>query len=324
MKMKPLHLFLYTIAAAVAVACSGWDDSYGDLEFKAVSGTSLDVDQPELDYNDAAAYQILHIGCQGGWKASVSASWVILSAQKGDGSANIEVWVEANKTAQLRRATITITNGVMTKTVIVAQNPISERLTVSTNEKYYTYEGRAEDWVEVSSNVAWTVSSNASWATVSKHSNGQGFVLGVQRNISTAARQAVIIVNGNTQNQYITITQQGVAAPVFYALKADNITKHDARCIYGCYSPQLDFIEMGVCLSTNGNPDLTNSTVQKLNNAGNGELWPSFTFNNLKSQTTYYVRPYVKTELGTAYGDVVTFTTNASIPQEGDNQTPKD
>ena len=61
----------------------------------------------------------------------------------------------------------------------------------------------------------------------------------------------------------------------------------------------------GVCWSTNPNPTIND------NKTTNGEGLGSFTSNlsNLASQTTYYVRAYAINEVGTAYGEEVSFTT---------------
>ena len=61
----------------------------------------------------------------------------------------------------------------------------------------------------------------------------------------------------------------------------------------------------GICWSTNPNPTIND------NKTNNGSGIGSFTSNlsNLASQTTYYVRAYAINEVGTAYGEEVSFTT---------------
>ena len=61
----------------------------------------------------------------------------------------------------------------------------------------------------------------------------------------------------------------------------------------------------GICWSTSQNPTIED------NKTTNGSGLGSFTSNlsNLASQTTYYVRAYATNEVGTAYGEEVTFTT---------------
>ena len=63
----------------------------------------------------------------------------------------------------------------------------------------------------------------------------------------------------------------------------------------------------GICWSTSQNPTIEDSKTT------NGSGLGSFTSNlsNLASQTTYYVRAYATNEVGTAYGEEVSFTTLA-------------
>ena len=76
--------------------------------------------------------------------------------------------------------------------------------------------------------------------------------------------------------------------------------------------------ERGVVYSTNPNPVITNlnNTIRPCG-SGTG----SFTYNmtGLQSGTTYYVRAYAKNDVGTAYGEEVSFTTKeqSSTPSNG-------
>ena len=70
--------------------------------------------------------------------------------------------------------------------------------------------------------------------------------------------------------------------------------------------------ERGVVYSTNPNPVITNlnNTIRPCG-SGTGE----FTYNmtGLQSGTTYYVRAYATNEVGTAYGEEVSFTTKVEV-----------
>ena len=66
----------------------------------------------------------------------------------------------------------------------------------------------------------------------------------------------------------------------------------------------------GVCWSTSINPTIANSKT--INGTGTGSFSSSLT--GLAHSTTYYVRAYATNSAGTAYGDEVSFTTNAVIP----------
>ena len=66
-------------------------------------------------------------------------------------------------------------------------------------------------------------------------------------------------------------------------------------------------ITRGVCWSTSSNPTIDNSRTSA--GAGIGAFTSSIT--GLTANTTYYMRAYAANSLGTAYGNQVSFTTNA-------------
>ena len=71
------------------------------------------------------------------------------------------------------------------------------------------------------------------------------------------------------------------------------------------FQGNVSVTERGICWNTTGNPTIEN------NKTTNGEGLGSYTSNmtNLEHNTTYYVRAYATNEVGTAYGEEVTFTT---------------
>ena len=71
--------------------------------------------------------------------------------------------------------------------------------------------------------------------------------------------------------------------------------------------------ERGVCWATTENPTISDNKLT--NGSGTGEFTVSLT--NLSAGTTYYARAYATNSVGTAYGNVVTFTTES----EGGNVT---
>ena len=76
--------------------------------------------------------------------------------------------------------------------------------------------------------------------------------------------------------------------------------------------------ERGVVYSTNPNPVITNLS-NTIRPCGSGTGVFTYTIYGLQSGTTYYVRAYAKNDVGTAYGEEVSFTTKeqSSIPSNG-------
>lgn len=66
----------------------------------------------------------------------------------------------------------------------------------------------------------------------------------------------------------------------------------------------------GVCWATSQNPTIANSKT--VNGTGTGIFTSNIT--GLLPATTYYTKAYATNDIGTAYGNQVTFTTNLGVP----------
>lgn len=326
MNKKYLHIFIFIAALGACTACSSsWEDQFDDTPFEATVDASLTVGTEKLEFTDEASTQNIDIAAKGYWTATTSAGWLQLGMTSGKGNASLSVTTEANKsTTQLRTATITISNGTATYTVSVSQATMTEMLKiVDSTPLAHNYQGGSNE-VAVESNVAWSVSSNASWLAVSKNETGTGFRVEVGQNISINTREAVITVRGVGMSSTLSVTQYGVVPPTLSEISTSNIAKHSATCRFTYNSEDLDVTEYGICYSnTATTPDKSNAKTMKLSEGGHSGN-PSFDISDLKSKTTYYVRAYIVTVIGTQYGETTQFTTPASAPNEDDNGTPQD
>lgn len=71
----------------------------------------------------------------------------------------------------------------------------------------------------------------------------------------------------------------------------------------------LSVSKAGICLSTNANPSIDDSTY--IGSINDKEM--SVNISNLKQNTEYYYRAFATNEAGTAYGDINSFTTQKGI-----------
>ena len=118
------------------------------------------------------------------------------------------------------------------------------------------------------------------------------------------------------QNQFVSenfVFNFNISAPAGLATVTTdvptNVSGHSATCggnviADGGYS----VIARGVCWSTNPNPVFNGSHIS----CGDGLGSFSCELTGLEEGTTYYVRAYAVNSVGTAYGNQVSFTTNAA------------
>lgn len=119
-----------------------------------------------------------------------------------------------------------------------------------------------------------------------------------------------------------TPTDPTVKEPSISNLTVSDVTKTSASCTVSYTSSDLSVLECGVCYSSSSvNPTTSNATKSISRNDKSGSVTLSLT--GLDENTTYYIRPYVKTSAGTTYGNTVQFTTlKTNSPNKGDNPTP--
>lgn len=114
-----------------------------------------------------------------------------------------------------------------------------------------------------------------------------------------------------------------IPQPSVSEVSVGDITKHSATLSFAFSSASVDVTEYGVCYSSSSNAPTKNDNALVQQGGGRGGN-PSFEVSGLASKTTYYVRAFVVSVLGTQYGEAIEFTTQISAPNEGDNGTPQD
>ena len=105
-------------------------------------------------------------------------------------------------------------------------------------------------------------------------------------------------------------TRDGI--PTLTTAEITNLTCESATC-GGEITDNggLNVTERGVCWSTSPTPTVSDSHTT--NGTGTGSFTSSIT--DLDVSTTYYVRAYATTNVGTSYGNEVNFTTPSGIPE---------
>ena len=134
---------------------------------------------------------------------------------------------------------------------------------------------------------------------------------GLSPNTTYYVRAYVTNSLGTAYGEEMNFTTNDLSLPTVTTNQPINIHYSRATCVGVVLDENCAPVTArGICWSTSSNPTIDgNHTVD---GAGMGEF--SHTFTGLTSSTTYHVRAYATTSLGTSYGEDVVFATYDSIP----------
>jgi hypothetical protein len=161
------------------------------------------------------------------WTVTSSQSWLSVSPASGSGNGTIIITAQANPTASIRTAIVTVVgSGVTSQTVMVTQLAGAATLSVSTNTLNVASANGSTATFNVTSNISWTVASNQTWLSINPASGtGNGTItVTAEANPTAAFRTATIIVSGSgVASQTVTVTQRSGAAILLVSTNTLNL-----------------------------------------------------------------------------------------------------
>ena len=267
--------------------------------------------------------------------ASQNCQWVItwsdpaiqsVSPTTGRGSREVTIKLEENPSFKSER-TMVIRLANVSETILrpmtITQPKSTEyiRLTPSSLPDF-SNAGSYQD-VTITSNTNWNVTVSKDWVkcSVDKEGNNGRVRITVDPNTSKDGREAVVEFKGEEVVEKLTIKQEGNTATTFSVLQITDVTKNVAVVRFS-YDSGSDVVSYGVCYAKIDNPHISNA-LGNVSETGTSRQWTaSLTLTGLEQGTTYYVRAYVITALGTQYSDSQSFTTTSGTPGSDDNVTP--
>lgn len=279
----------------------------------------LSVSPQTLEFDCNAEEKTFAITSNSTWTITSDQSWCTVSKSSGNGNENITVKVIQNDMDTKRTANVKIACGSISQTVAVSQNGVS--IAVSPQTLSFEYKA-GENTVAITSNSSWTVTSDQDWCTVSKSSgsNNENITVKVPQNNSADKRTANVKITCGNKTETLAVTQNGGPLPEVSKLNYSGVTFSEASCTFEVTSKET-ITECGICYSTtNRNPTINDSKVASSSPANQASK--SVKLTGLSKKTTYYIRAYATSVIGTSYtSEMRTFTTT-NIPGEDDNGKP--
>lgn len=207
--MKIRNLLLGVLALTAFFACQP--------DAEPVVKPVLELSTEKFVFGSVSDMKVLNITANNAWTISADVDWLDFSATSGEASEekqSVNVYSQDNTAFEDRTGKITVTSAGLTKEVAVTQKATEfvAELTLSVSELTAVAAGEELSF-NVTSNVAWTASSESEWVTIAP-ANGEAsetaaaVTVTVAANEANEARTAVITVAGQDVEETITLVQE--------------------------------------------------------------------------------------------------------------------
>jgi hypothetical protein len=197
------------IASVMVTACSEDDPA------TPAPATSLELAPTSIPATkDAATYSIT-VTSNGAWTATSDAVWCTLTPASGTNNSTITVTVTENTATGSRTATLSVASDSLSRQVTVTQaGTAPPTLTLAPTSISAAAAGDTHS-IAVTSNGAWTATSDVAWCTLTPASgtNNGTITVTVAENTATDSRTATLTVALDTLLRQVTVTQAGTIPP---------------------------------------------------------------------------------------------------------------
>ncbi len=285
---------------------------------KLVETLSLSVS--ELLFASSGEQKTFVVQSNAQWSIMGSEPWFQLSTTKGDGNQEVIVQAMQNDSEEERSATLTIHGTDRSATLIIKQAGHEVNLTATPLN--LTFEAVSQTkTIQLSGTARWTVTANADWVNIDKLEGTGSEVLNItcSENTDTTSRTAIVSIMWKNGRFDCELTQAAATLPILTATIVSRIERY-AATVTSSVTSLSPVTSSGFCYSaTNAMPTIEDKTVSAAADT-QGTMTADIT--GLESHVRYYVRSYAVSNVGTAYGPVLEFTTEGDVPSEDDNTIP--
>ena len=207
-------LGLKCMLLGMLVVCVGCVDEYLNTSGIVVPSTSYHYLKPSttsIDFDSKASTKYLQVTSENAkWAIQNNASWLTISPKSGNTTENVKISAAQHLSGDTSRITImnlvsTLNDWEYSRSLKVSQSSATPYLVPSVTE--VTLSGAScSTNVKISSNSAWTASSDNSWLKPTKLSEDE-LQISVDENQTNDSRSGYIILRYRGNIQYITVIQ---------------------------------------------------------------------------------------------------------------------
>ncbi|MBC7861674.1 MAG: C10 family peptidase [Bacteroidia bacterium] len=191
-------------------------DAGGDIEdytIVVISHKHLTLTPTALVYTNTGNTQNVSVDTDSNWVATTAQTWISVSPNAGSGNGTSGITTTANTITVARTGLVTYTRGSYTKFVSVSQDAADTILSAAPLTINLISTGGVQSF-DVTSNVSYSLSTAATWFTVSNSTGTGDFTFSIivsGNSLLTTRTDSVVIVSG-TKRAVVIITQDAASA----------------------------------------------------------------------------------------------------------------
>ncbi len=199
--------------ATITVTVAGLPSSVVTVT-QAGAAATLSVTPSNRNVTADAGNTTFTITSNSNWNAVSNSDWVTVTSS-GSGNAVLNATYELNELIEPRIAVITVTvSGLPAEVVTVTQAGAETILVVDPLNQNVSYLAGTTSFA-ILSNTNWAVTSSDPWVTSTADGSGNGaIIVEYEENTSPDFRIATLVVSAGSENQIITITQEGTVSVI--------------------------------------------------------------------------------------------------------------
>ncbi len=175
----------------------------------------INVNPKSIFFSYEGGSRQVEVSCNRDWNVTTDCDWLTISPLSGNGDGTLLVETEANPYVNSDRSgTVTLTSHDKTVDIVVGQNSgtIVPMLSIDVPNHTLQFDDAAgTKTVNITANVAWTITCDADWLSVTPASgNGNASLsVTVQANDSFIARNAIVFIQSIIGTVRLYVVQSG-------------------------------------------------------------------------------------------------------------------